>query len=143
MFGCFDLSKYGSNDLIYIYFITTDDGFVKIGKSNHPNKRFSDLQSANPHKLELNVCFIGDPFLEDLLHILYDKQHHRGEWFKNEGILKLFLENYQNVSLVINSLYFDIVNLPEVSYSSNHERSGDAFKSPTPLLKEAVGKDGV
>jgi hypothetical protein len=27
--------------------------------------------------------------------------------------------------------------------SSNHERSGDAFKSPTPLLKEAVGKDGV
>ncbi len=65
-----------------IYFIKSDDGFVKIGTSEKVKERLIRLQIATPHKLTLLHTFEGDQKLENKLHKLFKDHHVRGEWFK-------------------------------------------------------------
>lgn len=99
---CYVLDKEG----IYIYFIISEDGFVKIGTSTSPYNRLDSLQTANPHKLELKLTIKGNCKIEKLMHKLLRKYHHRGEWYKFEGILKQFITYSHSMSLIIQDLYF-------------------------------------
>ncbi len=91
----------------HIYFIVSDDGFVKIGRSfNHPINRLDSLQTGNPHGLKLRLFIMGDSKIEKLMHKLFNKYHYRGEWYKFEGILKQFVTYPFSLSLVIDDLYF-------------------------------------
>lgn len=58
----------------YIYFILSDDGYVKIGLSNDPEKRLKSLQTATAHELkiihQIPGLAIGKPIPERNLEIL-------------------------------------------------------------------------
>jgi len=60
--------------------------FVKIGWSMKFSQRRIQLQSGNPHKLELMHKFEGKQDDESLLHIYCKRLHHRGEWFKYDSV---------------------------------------------------------
>jgi hypothetical protein len=65
-----------------IYLIRSGE-WVKIGLSNRPWHRMSDLQTANPEPLEMLVVLPGDQAFEGELHRLFQEYHHRGEWFRD------------------------------------------------------------
>src|SRR5208283_988073 len=68
-------------------------GFVKIGKSNRVGSRLSNLQSANPHPLEILVLLpdvVG--FREEDLHYRFRGSRDRGEWFRFEKDLEDFVK---------------------------------------------------
>lgn len=74
----------------YIYIITNDLGYVKVGISKHPEKRLRQLQTGNEHTLSL---LFTEEFqctrnhllkIENKLHQMISTKaiDHRGEWFK-------------------------------------------------------------
>jgi hypothetical protein len=63
-----------------IYFIRSQN-YVKIGYSRDPWRRISDLQTGNPHRLEMLAVTPGDFLMESELHKLFDKYNENNEWF--------------------------------------------------------------
>lgn len=73
----------------YIYIISNDQGYIKVGVSKHPEKRVKQLQTGNEHKLTLLFTEEFKCERKHLLHIETEihKQLRRistkcvGEWF--------------------------------------------------------------
>ena len=67
-----------------IYFIgNVEKGEVKIGRSNNPQKRLAELQTANSQNLVLyGVIDNVTPELENTLHKILSSIRLKGEWFK-------------------------------------------------------------
>lgn len=69
---------------VYIYAIECD-GYIKIGKTISPRKRFASIQGCNPHELE----YLGDVILtadfEQYIHDYLKNHNHRLEWFKKSN----------------------------------------------------------
>lgn len=74
----------------YIYIISNELGYIKVGVSKHPNKRVSQLQTGNEHTLTL---LFTEEFectrkhllkVEKLLHRELSRmtESAKGEWFK-------------------------------------------------------------
>lgn len=61
-----------------VYFIS-DGEFVKIGKADDPDKRFSSIKTSNPKPLKLLYTMKGDWKLESFLHELFADYWVRGE----------------------------------------------------------------
>lgn len=88
----------------YLYIIT-DGTNTKIGVSNNPQKRLSQLQTGSSHKLSLfkqySVSHRNKFKLEKACHVkvasLYEK---RGEWFK--------MSDPKVISFIINQLHEEI-----------------------------------
>lgn len=68
----------------YVYFIGNENT-VKIGYSNNPQKRLSQLQSGNPQRIEVLATIEDDnpQSLESNLHSIFREHKLSGEWFKN------------------------------------------------------------
>jgi hypothetical protein len=65
-----------------VYFVQVgDEGPVKIGVTSNPDKRLSQLQTANYEDLNLRVVIGGDPSVEARYHALFEPERIRGEWF--------------------------------------------------------------
>lgn len=75
----------------YIYFILSDDGYVKIGLSNDPEKRLKSLQTATAHELKIIHQIPGNQKVEHYLHTLFKKDRFRGEWFIYSEMIKNFI----------------------------------------------------
>lgn len=79
--------------IMVTYFVRCEGtNFIKIGQSNRVGKRLSNLQSDNPHPLELSLILpnvMG--FREEDMHYRFGGLRERGEWFRNEGSLQQFL----------------------------------------------------
>ena len=84
-----------------IYFITFpgSSDFVKIGKSVCFSKRFSQLQTASPHPLSVELIFpascLSDEALsitEQEFHFKFASHRYRGEWFVKSGKLEEFID---------------------------------------------------
>lgn len=58
--------------------------FYKIGWAKDLKKRRAQLQSGNPHRLELMASVAGTRSDESMLHHMMRKDRHRGEWFRHE-----------------------------------------------------------
>jgi len=58
-------------------------GYIKIGKSKHPQKRLAQLQTGTGGKLVLLQAFDveNDLVVEKRLHQMFWKSRKRGEWF--------------------------------------------------------------
>ena len=56
--------------------------FVKIGTSNNPRHRMSDLQAATFHELRLLRTWDGDRSVELWLQQRYADRHERHEWYR-------------------------------------------------------------
>ena len=81
--------------MVSIYFIGSDElGAVKIGKSNNPMKRLSEIQTGNPYKLVLyRVVENVNEDYEIRLHEILDHIRLEGEWFKLTDELIHFMAN--------------------------------------------------
>lgn len=65
-----------------IYFITARDvGRVKIGYSNKPDHRLTNLTTGSPVALTLERVCDGDLEAERALHGRFAAHRHSGEWF--------------------------------------------------------------
>lgn len=70
----------------FVYGIESRDA-IKIGYSNHPQKRLVSLQTANPHQLELKFSIktrtkCQAKFVENYLHERLRRYRLNGEWFE-------------------------------------------------------------
>ena len=63
-----------------VYFIRQGE-FIKIGFTESPLNRLSQLQTANPNNLEVLLIIDGDRELEVKYHELFKEHIYRGEWF--------------------------------------------------------------
>jgi len=64
-----------------VYFISSDDGPIKIGSTWDVRKRLSNLQTASPHKLKILATTGGGNFMEIHYHGRFKEHRIRGEWF--------------------------------------------------------------
>ena len=74
----------------YIYIISNDQDYIKVGVSKHPDKRLRQLQTGNEHTLSLIFTEEFECPRNHLLKIESEIHRtlslkaidHRGEWFK-------------------------------------------------------------
>lgn len=74
----------------WLYVVEHEHGYYKIGHSENPKSRASQLQVGSPYeiKLWLMAKFLnddlvgGEPELEEQIHERFDSGHVRGEWFE-------------------------------------------------------------
>jgi hypothetical protein len=79
------------NDLndVYVYAIRNKaNGHIKLGISRDPQRRLSELQTANSEELELVTVRKTKNWLNDEqeLHRLAQSHHIRGEWFTAQAL---------------------------------------------------------
>lgn len=75
-----------TTECCYVYFIAAGDDAIKIGISNEPEARVSEIQTGNHRDVRIVQT---RPFanrykarqFETLLHKRYKHRHLRGEWF--------------------------------------------------------------
>lgn len=91
-----------------IYLITNRvEDCCKIGYSNNPEIRLTQLQTANKSELELETVIDGTMQDEKKLHKLFSAKSLHGEWFKfSDSICKYF-----NVERYIVRVYPDVLGL--------------------------------
>jgi hypothetical protein len=66
-----------------VYFIgSTVPGVVKIGHSDNPERRLSQLQTGNAEPLEVLATCPGGECFEELLHETFKDDLQGGEWFR-------------------------------------------------------------
>lgn len=68
----------------YVYFISTEDeAMVKIGCSNSPEHRLSQLTCWSPYPLKVLAYVPGSPADERAAHSRYLSLHSHREWFRS------------------------------------------------------------
>jgi hypothetical protein len=78
----------------FVYFIERADGdAVKIGWSETPRARCANLSVGNPKPHKLLGYVPGTKEHEREVHEICSNQRIRGEWFRKEGHVLLFLDH--------------------------------------------------
>jgi hypothetical protein len=90
-----------------IYFIRSGQ-FVKVGVSEQPWKRLSNLQTAHHDHLEMLAIMPGDRAFEQRLHKRFAEYRHNREWFRDSDPLQQYIQE-------VRELYADIQDRPEDS----------------------------
>lgn len=67
-------------------------GFIKIGISNNPARRVSDLQTGSAERLELIGTRAGNSQEEERLHRIFGDLRVNGEWFRPGHLLLSWTE---------------------------------------------------
>lgn len=81
-----------------IYFIRdTSSDFVKIGYSYEPENRLKQLQTGSVARLEIIVVIPGDMTEEKALHKKFIDYRVRGEWYRYEGALAVYIDNLLSI----------------------------------------------
>jgi hypothetical protein len=74
-----------------VYFIQCGE-FVKIGVTQSRAKtRMSEFMTGSPYEYSILAEVAGSVELERELHRLFGGYRHRGEWFRMEGEMALFM----------------------------------------------------
>lgn len=77
--------------LTFVYFaLAPITDMVKIGRSDAPHERLSDLQVGSPEKLQMLSTFLGPRDLEAYIHDRFKQYRSHGEWFHNSKALMEF-----------------------------------------------------
>lgn len=92
----------------YIYIISNDEGYIKVGVSKQPEKRVKQLQTGNEHKLTLLFTEEFNCTRKHLLKIERSLHLHlqqvsiknQGEWF--------YIENFKLDSIKNTITYYRI-----------------------------------
>lgn len=93
------LSKYEFDEYSFIYIIKCDYG-IKIGVSNNPFNRISQINTSSPFNVQLlHILFIYKEHvykIEKALHKHFKEKKLSGEWFNlNENDLKIIHLSYR------------------------------------------------
>lgn len=75
----------------HLYFIQNESGMVKIGRSDAPEGRLRQLQTAAAEKLLLRIVCEDYGHIEPDLHRSLHRYRLRGEWFAAAAIPSLLL----------------------------------------------------
>jgi hypothetical protein len=87
-----------------IYFIgSVELGAVKIGKSNNPDKKLTELQTGNSNELILYgiIKDVKEDY-EMKIHQIFDHIWLKGEWFKLTDELIQYMINKTNETSYLN-----------------------------------------
>lgn len=93
----------------FVYFLVNNEySFCKIGFSDNPEKRLSEVQTGCPYALRLHHFFTGTTRDERNQHHKYKHLNSNGEWFFIKDELKEYLDSVicKNVLIVTSSLKF-------------------------------------
>lgn len=76
-----------------IYFVEAiGTGYVKIGFTRGiASRRVRELQTASPHELKLLAWMEEFEARESTIHSRFHHLRHRGEWFRLDEALRLFI----------------------------------------------------
>jgi len=68
----------------WIYFIEAANGYIKIGRSDDPSKRFIDITNMSPIPLWLRHTIFSDNYVlaEANAHRIFGEYRKHGEWFE-------------------------------------------------------------
>lgn len=86
----------------YVYFIgNVDEGYVKIGYSNNPEKRVTGVQTGTPFVVSILAVFPGNRDTETILHDRFShlRTRDRGEWFRIDDEIKLIVSICNQMAL--------------------------------------------
>lgn len=86
--------KRGRRRLGYIYFIASQSGQVKIGKTEDVDTRFASLQTAHWTRLTLVEALWCDMACEKLLHDHFKAYHIAREWFEYTDEIDVLIEEW-------------------------------------------------
>lgn len=75
-----------------IYFISDEDGYIKIGFARNVQSRLETLQTASRQELRVVATIPGSLSDEKSLHHKFAKDHVRGEWFRPSHELKQYIK---------------------------------------------------
>lgn len=79
-----------------IYFIRdTGTGHIKIGFSDTPWARLSQIQTHCPSPVEMLGVIEGDRTRESAIHAVFSDLPRRGEWFCDSGDIAATIETYR------------------------------------------------
>ena len=78
----------------FVYFVTDNQGHIKIGKANDPNARMKELQIGNPYPLSqiLNIYVESEAMafeMENAIHKHLRNFQMEGEWFRAAAVMRL------------------------------------------------------
>jgi hypothetical protein len=76
----------------FVYFVSSEDGRIKIGTSANVEKRMTALQTSSAVKLTLLLTIPGSTDLETELHRRFTHLRESGEWFTAAPELRFFVE---------------------------------------------------
>lgn len=65
----------------FVYFIGGDEGPIKIGFTQSPEKRLAEIQTSNSQKLRFLAISEGSMWLERYFHRAFEIDRLSGEWF--------------------------------------------------------------
>lgn len=82
----------------FVYFIRCLDA-VKIGFATNTAIRFSTLQIASPHTMELLASIPGTQIDERLIHAKFAHLRTRGEWFALNDEILSFIKNTEGTDV--------------------------------------------
>lgn len=76
-----------------VYFIAAPEAeAIKVGITRQLDRRFSTLQMACPFSLVLLGVVPGNGVHERRIQLLFRREHMRGEWFRDGGQLRSFID---------------------------------------------------
>lgn len=78
----------------FVYFVTYENGPIKIGKAKNISNRIKGLQTSIPSKIDLLGVMAGPHNLESSLHKQFSSQRISGEWFEKKDPLVSFIEKH-------------------------------------------------
>lgn len=80
----------------YVYIIRCS-GRIKIGFTSKPEHRMRVLRTACPYPIEPIAVFAGTRDMELFLHRALESMRRHGEWFEDDGNVKLLVEAIEAV----------------------------------------------
>ena len=111
----------------FIYaIINRHDNVVKIGFSNDPQKRLSQLQTGTVHQLEILMTFAADSAVEKEIHDKLSKYRKSGEWFENTPEVFSVFHNHM------------VMAYPSKSYQDLHDAAFEDYIKTEFQLREVI-----
>jgi hypothetical protein len=137
----------------HVYFIHCD-GYVKIGRSDNPERRFADLCRENdttirPAGLDMSKAKIlgtifGSRAIESHLHgLLFDK-HVAGEWFHYDTEVATLIESFiGDGEKTVEWLLEDVIKNYENIISHDVQGGWDYTETSASLEKKSLNRYGI
>ena len=79
----------------YIYFMQSEDFYIKIGCTRNIKSRIKAVQAHNPMKIKLIGKMKGGYDLEVKIHRRFKKHRTRGEWFEGSPELLEYIATHK------------------------------------------------
>ena len=116
----------------FVYFLRSEDGLIKIGRSRLPLARLGEIVRSNGHAIELMGAIPGGKVLESALHVSFaylripsdpSLGDGRTEWFSVDDALLSYIET-------------NAQDLPGRGYPASYSYRVRIEKETTPALQD-------